>query len=60
MAEMFRHKKFVITVIGIVVLCVLCVSRVDKQMIEWIGKMIIGLVGSFNVGQGIADFHKNK
>lgn len=54
--EMFKSKKFYSVIGGTLVCAILTYAQAPSSLIE----IVAGLTGAYVVGQGMADFGKNK
>jgi len=50
-----KSKKAVLSILGIAAIVLLVVLDKDMETVRWVGGFITGIVGSFSIGQGIAD-----
>ena len=55
MGEIFKSKKMVLSLVGVVAVVALVLMGHDLETVKWVGGFIVGIVASLNVGQGIAD-----
>jgi xanthosine utilization system XapX-like protein len=55
MANFFKSKKFTITFSGIVVVLLVNLFNVSEPAAKEITTAIIGILGAFNIGQGLGD-----
>ena len=54
-AKCLMSKKLVVSLVGIVAVCVLAILGRDIEMIKWVGCFVAGIVSTLNVSQGFAD-----
>lgn len=52
---MFKSKKLLVSLVAIVAIVLLVVLRTDFEVLKWVGGFIMGIAGSFSLGQGFAD-----
>jgi len=53
--SVFKSKKMVLSLVGILAVVGLVVAGQDLEVVKWVGGYIAGMIASLNLGQGIAD-----
>jgi len=51
----YASRKFVLTVLAIIVIMIATIFITDMERLKWFVSVLVGLIASFNIGQGIAD-----
>lgn len=55
MISALYSKKFILSVLGIVAVCIVALLSRDLELVKWVGGFVAGIVSSMNLGQGLAD-----
>ena len=52
---LLKSKKVILTLVGMILITVGTLAIDDSERLRWFAAIIGGLIGCYNIGQGIAD-----
>ena len=55
MKKMIQSKKFILSLIGLLAILLLLILERDLETCKWFSAFVVGIIGSFNIGQGLSD-----
>ena len=52
---LLKSKKVILTLVGMILITIGTLVISDLERLRWFAAIIAGLIGCYNIGQGIAD-----